>query len=492
MPPARDGTYVLPPRPASEAASRWLCGCLRADILSGRLGPGARLPSSRHLAALAGTARGTVVSALEQLQSEGYLFTRRRSGTFVAPRSAAASSRAPRSGAGQARLQVASATARLEPFIRFTAVRRPFVTNLPALDLFPTALWARVAARRVRRASIRDLTGCDVSGYRPLREAVADYLRRSRGVSCVTEQVVIVSGVREALAMVARILVSPGERVLMEEPGYPGALRAFAAAGARVGFVPVDHAGMTIPSRSGAPRFVYVTPAHQFPLGTTMAYARRLALLEWARSTGALVIEDDYDSEYRYARQPLPALQGLDTKGRVIFTGSFNKLLFPSLRIGYLVVPPPLVDPLAALRSAMGLHTPALGQAVLCDFMDGGHLFRHVRRMRRIYAARRAALVEAADRRLRGILEISETEAGLQVLGRLLLPLGSQSVAAAAASHEIVVTPLTRYARRPIRSDGLVLGFAAVDEGEIANGIARLAQAIDRLVKPTPGSGSRS
>ncbi|HVG83932.1 MAG TPA: aminotransferase class I/II-fold pyridoxal phosphate-dependent enzyme, partial [Vicinamibacterales bacterium] len=180
----------------------------------------------------------------------------------------------------------------LEPFIRFTAVRRPFVTNLPALDLFPTALWARVAARRVRRASIRDLTGCDVSGYRPLREVVADYLRRSRGVNCVTEQVVIVSGVQEALAMVARLLVSPGERVLMEEPGYPGALRAFAAAGARVGFVPVDHAGMTIPPQSGAPRFVYVTPAHQFPLGTTMAYARRLArssaarrcdLLSWRR-----------------------------------------------------------------------------------------------------------------------------------------------------------------------------------------------------------------
>ena len=291
--------------------------------------------------------------------------------------------------------------------------------------------------------------------------------------------------------MVARLLVSPGERVLMEEPGYPGAFRAFAAAGARVGFVPVDHSGMTIPSRSGAPRFVYVTPAHQFPLGTTMAYARRLALLEWAWSTGALVIEDDYDSEYRYARQPLPALQGLDTQGRVIFTGSFNKLLFPSLRIGYLVVPPPLVDPLAALRSAMGLHTPALGQAVLCDFIDGGHLFRHVRRMRRIYAARRAALVDAADRRLRGILELSETEAGLQVLGRLLLPLGSQSVASVAASHEVVVTPLTRYARRPIRSDGLVLGFAAVDEGEIANGIARLAQAIDRLVKALPGSGPR-
>jgi GntR family transcriptional regulator / MocR family aminotransferase len=481
MPRMLDEPYALPPRPATEAASQWLCACVRADIQSGRLEPGARLPSSRHLAALAGTARGTVVAALEQLQSEGYLVTRRRSGTFVARTSASVSPRAAPSRAGAVRPRVAATVAGLEPFTRFTGRRQAFMTNLPALDLFPTALWARVAARRVRRASLRDLTGCDVSGYRPLREAVADYLRRSRGVNCDTEQVVILSGVQEALATLARLLVNPGERVLMEDPGYTGALRAFTAAGARVGFVPVDHAGMTIPPRSGAPRFVYVTPAHQFPLGTTMAYARRLALLEWAHSSGALIIEDDYDSEYRYARQPLPALQGLDTRGSVIFTGSFNKLLFPSLRLGYLVVPPSLVDPLAALRSALGIHAPALDQAVLCDFIAGGHLFRHVRRMRRVYAARRAALVDAVDRRLRGVLALSDTEAGLQVAGRLLIPLASQSVAAAAASDGVYVTPLAGYARRPTRADGLVLGFAAVDEREIRRGVVRLAQTFDRL-----------
>jgi GntR family transcriptional regulator/MocR family aminotransferase len=484
MPRLIDESYALPPRPATETAIHWLCACLRADIQSGRLYPGARLPSSRDLAHLAGTARGTVVAALEQLQSEGYLVSRSRSGTFVAGRAARVSGeRAAGAGAAaDARPRIATAVARLEPFVRFTAVRQAFATNLPALDLFPTALWARVAARRVRRASMRDLTGCDVSGYPPLREAVADYLRRARGVHCATEQVVIVSGVQEALATIARLLVNPGERVLMEDPGYPGALRAFAAAGARVGFVPVDNDGMKIPPRSGAPRIAYVTPAHQFPLGSTMTYARRVALLDWAQATGAFILEDDYDSEYRYAPQPLPALQGLDTRDRVIFTGSFNKLLFPSLRLGYLVVPTSLIDAVAALRSAMGLHIPLLDQAVLCDFIADGHLFRHVRRMRRIYATRRATLVDAVVRRLNGILAPSATEAGLQLPARLLVPLASQTVATAAARNHVAVTPLAWYARRPLDVDGLVLGFAAVDEREIRTGVTRLAQTFDRLL----------
>ena len=478
MPRILDETYVLPPRPATETAIHWLCACLRADIQSGRLGPGARLPSSRYLADQADIARGTVVAALEQLQAEGYLVTRSRSGTYVAGRATAAATRATR----ETRPRIAAVASRLEPFMRFTAVRQAFATNLPAVDLFPAALWARVAARRVRRASMRDLTGCDVLGYPPLREAVADYLRRARGVNCTSEQVVIVTGVQEALATIARLLVNPGERVLMEDPGYTGALRAFAAAGARVGFVPVDDDGMKIPPRSGAPRCAYVTPAHQFPLGSTMTYARRVALLDWARAIGAFIIEDDYDSEYRYARQPLPALQGLDTHGRVIFTGSFNKLLFPALRLGYVVVPPSLIDPLAALRSAMGAHTPLLDQAVLCDFVAEGHLFRHVRRMRRIYASRRAALVEAVDRRLRGILLLSTTEAGLQVPARLLVPLDSQTVATAAAEHHVAVSPLSWYARRSLPYDGLVMGFAPVDEREIRGGITRLAQTFERLL----------
>jgi GntR family transcriptional regulator/MocR family aminotransferase len=212
-----------------------------------------------------------------------------------------------------------------------------------------------------------------------------------------------------------------------------------------------------------------------------MTYERRLALIECARASGAFVVEDDYDSEYRYGGQPLPALQGIDTRGCVIFIGSFNKLLFPSLRLGYAVVPGSLIDPLAALRSAMGVHAPLLNQAVLCDFIAGGHLFRHVRRMRRIYGTRREALVEAVDARLSGALELSDTEAGLQVPGRLLVPVDSGRLAIEAAANQVQVTPLSRYTRRPAGAAGLLLGFAAIDEREIRSGVARLAQAIGRV-----------
>ena len=228
---------------------------------------------------------------------------------------------------------------------------------------------------------------------------------------------------------------------------------------------------MTIPRRTGAPRIVYVTPAHQFPLGVTLTYERRLGLLEWARATSAFIVEDDYDSEYRYGGQPLPALQGLDAHDCVIHR-QLQQAALPVAQARLSRRPSSLVDPLVALRSAMGVHAPALDQAVLCDFITGGHLFRHVRRMRRVYAARRAALVDAVDSRLRGILELSDSEAGLQVPGRLLVPLDSQAVAAAAATNGVLLTPLSRYARRFIETDSLLLGFAAIDEREIRSGAA--------------------
>jgi GntR family transcriptional regulator/MocR family aminotransferase len=295
--------------------------------------------------------------------------------------------------------------------------------------------------------------------------------------------VVIVSGVQEALALATRLLVGRGHRVVMEDPGYPGALRVFAAAGARVQFLPVDEAGMRVPDRRSAARLAYVTPAHQFPLGVSMSYVRRMALLQWAREAGALIVEDDYDSEYRYGSRPLPALQGLDASGTVLFTGSFNKLLFPSLRLGYMVVPPALVDPLAAVLSVSGHHRPMLDQATLCEFMAEGHLFRHLRRMRSIYAARRAALVEAADRELAGVVALSHSEAGLQAFARLLVPLPSVAVAEAAARDAVQVAPLSRYLQKPRAIDGLIMGFAAVDEGEITVGVTRLARTFERLLR---------
>lgn len=383
---------TLPPRPSAAPAYRWLYAALRAEILDGRLRPGARLPATRDFAQQYGLSRGTIVSAFEQLHSEGYVEGAMGSGTYVSKvlpddllqvaRGAGAESSARRK---QPR-RVADYGRRVDLFAGFEIrPSRAFRANLPALELFPTSLWAQLTARRWRRASASLLLGCDPLGYRPLREAVADYLGASRGVKCAAEQVAIVSGVQEALDLSARLFLNPGDRVCMEDPGYPGAAIAFEAVGAKIAAARVDDEGMELrDSVLHGARLVYVTPGHQFPLGITMSLARRLELLEWARKSGALILEDDYDSEYRYSGRPVPAMQGLDRNGLVLFAGSFSKVLFPSLRLGYLVIPADLLDYFAAAISVTSRHAPLLEQAVLCDFITEGHFGRHLRRMREV------------------------------------------------------------------------------------------------------------
>jgi GntR family transcriptional regulator/MocR family aminotransferase len=493
---------MLPPRQPGAPAHRWLCAALRAEILEGRLRPGARLPATRDLAGQYALSRGTIVSAFEQLKSEGYLEGSVGSGTYVnkvlpddllqaprqggTPRSAepaATRRRPPRTVSGFA--------GRLAPLPAYDPrPARAFRANQPALDLFPTTLWAQIAARRWRRASTGLLLGCGPLGYPPLQEAVAGYLRTSRGVRCVPEQVAIVSGAQEALDLVARLFLDPGDRVCMEDPGYAGAARVFAACGARISALRLDGEGMELPSpRLRGVRLAYVTPAHQFPLGVGMSLPRRLALLEWARRSGALILEDDYDSEYRYSGRPLPALQGLDRDGLVLFAGSFSKVLFPSLRLGYLVIPADLVDRFAAARSMTSRHAPLLEQAVLYEFLAEGHFGRHVRRMREVYAERLSVLLECARRRLAGRLEISDVEAGLQTAGWLCGGIDGEAAAEAAAARGVEVTPLGRYSRGRLARDGLLLGFAAVDGREIRRGVEELAAALEGLrpAGPSPG-----
>jgi GntR family transcriptional regulator/MocR family aminotransferase len=479
---------TLPPRDSAMPAYRWLCTALRAEILAGRLRPGARLPATRDLAGQYGLSRGTIVSSFEQLKSEGYLAGSVGSGTYVneilpddllqVDRQAGARRPAPRNP----RRHLAGFGRRATPLPEYSlSPARAFRTDLPALDLFPTTLWAQIEARQWRRASASLLLGCPPLGHPPLREATADYLRTSRGVRCVAEQIAIVSGVQEALDLVARVVLDPGDRVCMEDPGYVGAARVFAALGARISAVAVDGEGMEIPSRraQGA-RLAYVTPAHQFPLGTSMGLARRLELLAWARKSGALIFEDDYDSEYRYSGRPLPALQGLDRHGQVLFAGSFSKVLFPSLRLGYLVIPSDLVDRFAAAKSVASRHAPLLEQAVLCEFLTEGHFGRHVRRMREVYAQRLSVLLECARQRLAGLLEISSVEAGLQTAGWLCGGIGGEAAATAAAERNVEVTPLSRYRRGRAAREGLQLGFAAVDAHEIRRGVLELAAALER------------
>ena len=477
---------VLPVRESGTPAYRWLYTALRGEILEGRLRRGARLPGTRDLGGQYGLSRGTIVNAFDQLKAEGYVEGSVGSGTYVSQTLPDELLRvvrgaAPRPGEKRPR-HLSDYGRRVTPFpvleVRRTRAFRP---NLPALDLFPTTLWTQITTRRLRRASTSLLLGCGPMGYRPLQEAVADYLNASRGVRCVAEQVAIVSGVQEALDLVARIFLDPGDRVCMEDPGYPGAAIVFEAVGARVCAAPLDDEGMELRTSSlRGSRLVYVTPAHQFPLGMTMSLPRRLGLLEWARTSGALIFEDDYDSEYRYSTRPLPALQGLDRNGLVLFAGSFSKVLFPSLRLGYLVVPPDLVPHLAATKSMTSRHPPLLEQAVLCDFMSEGHFGRHLRRMREVYAERLSVLLESARERLAGLLEISSVEAGLQTSGWLGGGIDGESAAKAAAARDVEVTPLSRYSRGCLTREGLQLGFAAVDPSEIRRGVRELAAALER------------
>jgi len=479
---------VLPLRDAGKLAHRWLYDALRAEILEGRLRPGARLPATRDLARQYGLARGTIVNAFEQLKSEGYVAGSVGSGTYVSKILPDELLQVPRKDGlrppvlRKQRRRISDYTGRVDLFPSYELrPSRAFRANVPALDLFPTTLWAQVAARRLRRVSTNLLLGCGPMGYPPLRHEVATYLSASRGVKCVPEQVAIVSGVQEALNLVARLFLNPGDRVCVENPGYPGATMVFKAVGAKVCYSGLDEEGMKMRESSlQGVRLVYVTPGHQFPLGVTMSLARRLQLLEWAAKSGAVILEDDYDSEYRYAGRPVPALQGLDRRGLVLFTGSFSKVLFPSLRLGYLVVPPDLVDYASAVLSVTSRHAPLLEQAVLHDFIAEGHFGRHLRRMREVYAERLSVLLECARQSLAGLLEISGVEAGLQTAGWLRGGLDAESVADAAAKQGVEVTPLSRYSNGGMTREGLQLGFAAMDVKEIRRGVRELAITLER------------
>jgi len=490
---------MLPPRDPSIPAYRWLYESLRSAILNGRLKPGARVPSTRDLSAQYGLSRGTIIVAFELLESEGYTEGSIGSGTYVGRTlpdellRVAATAKPQETGlpaARRSRRRFSDQARRATLFPgKENRPSRAFRPNLPALDLFPATLWAQITARRMRRASTNLLLGCSPMGYPPLQEAVCAYLSASRGVKCEPGQVAIVSGAQEALDLAARLFLNPGDRVCMEDPGYIGAAMVFEGIGAKISPANVDDDGMKpSPSNLRGARLVYVTPAHQFPLGASMSLARRLTLLDWARRTGAVIFEDDYDSEFRYSGRPVPALQGLDGGEQVLFAGSFSKVLFPALRLGYLVLPPDLVDRFAALKSVTSRHTSLLEQAVLCDFIVAGHFARHLRRMRQIYAERLGVLLDGGRQHLAGLLEISKVEAGLQTVGWLRPGLDSASCAKAAAARGVEVTPLSEYSRRRLAREGLQLGFAAVDQKELGRGVRELAAVLEMESKASHAS----
>jgi GntR family transcriptional regulator/MocR family aminotransferase len=482
---------------SAEPLHRQIYHGVRSAILDGFLSPETRLPSSRALAADLGVARSTVLVALDQLIAEGYLVTRPGSGTRV-PRvlpESLLSVRGPREGAARrprpTRREISRRGAHLAATphgaARLGAAPRPFRSGTPAIDLFPVDLWARITARRARRLSMSQLDAGNTFGYRPLREAIATHIHASRGVRCEPDQVLIVFGAQHALDFATRMLLDPGDAAWLEEPGYLGVRSAFISAGARIVPVPVDDDGLDVVAgaeRAADARAVYVSPSHQYPLGVTMTLARRLALLEWARRSGAWVLEDDYDSEYRYSGHPLMALQGLDEDERVVYIGTFSKTMFPTLRLGFVVVPPDLVESFVAARGTGDLP-PTLEQAVMADFITEGHFARHLRRMRVEYEARQNALVEAVKQELAGALHVEPRGTGMHLVGLLPRDVPDQAVSREAAALGVEVSPLSMFYARRARRNGLVLGYGAVDASAIKAGMMQLARAVEQACRHT-------
>jgi GntR family transcriptional regulator / MocR family aminotransferase len=466
---------------------------LRGAMLDGRLPAGSRLPSTRTLAADLRLSRNCVLMAFDQLFSEGYVEGRVGAGTFV---SATLPDRALRPWNGPATTlppapppRLSAHARRVMSMSRFPpawggdrALRYDFRYGLPAVEHFPHETWRRLLARRARATSIRTLWYGPAVGFGPLREAIAAHLRAARGLVATADQVVVVNGSQQALDLATRLLVDRGDRVVIEEPSYDAARRIFQAAGARLLPVAVDDAGLDVSRlpRGGRVRLAYVTPSHQFPTGAVLSLARRLELLRWAERTGAHVLEDDYDSEFHYEGRPLAAVQGLDRSGRVLYVGTFSKVLFPSLRIGYLVVPPSLVPALAAIRWLTDCHTPNFEQEVLADFITEGHFERHLRRSRARNASLRGALIEAFDECFGDRVEITGAHAGIHVVAWLrgILAQDLPALRARATKRGVGVYAVEPYYLRPPREAGLLIGHGSLDEREIRAGVRILAEVL--------------
>ena len=482
---------------ANESLSRQIYRALRDGILAGRLAGGLRLPSTRALAVDLGVSRNTVVTAFDQLLAEGYVHSRVGRGTVVShtlpehllhararPSSRAAATPIA-SGASERGMSLVP-HARKKSAVAAGAL--PFAPGIPALDLFPWPVWARLVAARARELNAATAGYGDTLGYRPLRAAIARYVAIARGVNATTDQVVIVGGSQQGLDLIARVTTDAGDSAWIEDPGYQGALGAFAAAGLKITGVPIDADGMSVAAgRVANPdaRLIYVTPSHQFPLGVTMSLSRRLELLAAAAEMRAWIIEDDYDSEFRYVSRPLTALQGLDRDSRVCYVGTFSKVLFPALRIGFVIAPPSLVPALSAARQFAGTQQPLLEQMVLADFIGEGHFERHVRRMRAVYAERQRDLIEGLRAECDGLIEASPAGSGMHLVGWLPDRVSDTEVSRRAAARGVDAIPLSAFAiARGAPRPGVLLGYAHVDRATILAACRSLATAVRESALP--------
>jgi GntR family transcriptional regulator / MocR family aminotransferase len=468
-------------------------------IMDGRLRPGQRVPSTRSLAAELNISRMPVLTAYEQLYAEGYLETSVGAGTCVA-RSIPEEPFKPVS-VGVATLPLRHRrrpSRRVEELMPKKTNSAPrvagaFRTCDPALDQFPTKVWSALVARHARNPAFELTAYGDPMGYLPLRDAIAGYLGTMRGMRCDASQIMVVSGSQQGLQITAHALLDRGDAVWLEEPGYLRARRTLLMAGLQPIPIPVDHEGLDVRAgveRRPEARAAYVTPSHQNPTGVTMSAARRMQLLNWAARTSAWIIEDDYDSEYRYSGRPIGSIRSLDADDRVIYIGTFSKVMSPSLRLGYLVIPHDLLGAFLYVRETMDIFSPTLLQAALTDFIREGHFARHIRRMRMLYMDRCRTLTEVLGAEMGDLVEIVSAEAGMHLTGLLPPGVNDREVSRRAARIGLQVSPLSACFMNPPSRGGLVLGFGAAGTVQIRNGIRSLAEIVRSQCRITPAIAS--
>lgn len=481
-------------RPPTPPAYRMLYEQLRSSILSGQLAGGSKLPPSRVLATQNGLSRNTVLAAFQQLEAEGYINGRQGSGTYVArvlPEEFLRSDPTPFLAASPAaRPSVDAFSTRGQRMARARRMPIPsvlgqnprgtaFLIGLPALDAFPFKAWSSLYSARFAKSASNLMPYDNPAGYRPLREAIAAHIATARGIHCTADQVIVVNGSQQALEFCARILLDPGDAAWLEDPGYLGARAALISAGARIIPVPVDESGLDVAAgveiEPGA-RIAMVTPSHQFPLGHTMSLHRRLALIEWASRNESWVIEDDYDAEFRYVGKPLVALAAIDAHQRVIYVGTFSKVLFPSLRLGYIIAPENIVEGFIAAHLSTDMHAHLIDQAVVADFMEQGHFAKHLRRMRVLHSERQHMLLHEAERN--GGIALDPSDGGLHLVGRLPDGTDDTAIAERALQQGIHVWPLSIHHYHPGGASALLLGYAGTTKRDMRTGFEVLAKAL--------------
>ena len=468
-------TIVL--NPASTVnLHRQLYSQLRGLIEKQALASGSAIPSTRFLAKDLGIGRNSVIAAYDQLALEGYLRMRKGAPPVVVDLPAHGSIASPPRAVGSTYISARGKILQAQRYHHGNPGGFALHPGMPDPDNFPFNTWSKLLARRAKAARHGLFGAYHINGHPPLREAIARYLTASRGVNCTAGQIVVTNGAQSAFDLLARMLLDPGDSVWMEEPGYYGASAAFLSAGAKLSALNVDEAGWQLDPPKSTPRVIFVTPSCHHPLGVTMPMEQRLNLIRMAESWNSWIIEDDYDSEYRFQGQPIPALQGLDVSSRVVYVGTFAKILFPAMRLGFMVVPPAICDGIVPALSATGQFAPLLTQAALADFMNEGHLTRHLRRMRRLYAARRQYFTSVFEDHLSQWLRLRRTESGIQLVGLFHSGHDDKIIAAAAVAQGINVSPLSIQYHHARQLRGLVMGFAASDERTTLKAMRKLRQ----------------